>query len=206
MNSMFNLELLDKNKTYAFYQCGQGFVSDKIVKWSINDYDLNKKDKCFPKLESPIPSHVGFLFFSVFHGSWMILESHAKSKGIHSLKFEDWINQGYFKPEKDELFIWEDEFFVREGIELIGTPYGIMNIFRMRLEELFEKIFNKNLSFSMPLWGLVCSGLYAKLVPSILKVFCLKVYEVAPYHIKLYAIYRNKNIISSKELEKENKW
>lgn len=198
---MFNLDLLDKNKTYAFYQCGKGFVSDKIVSWSKHDFELNRKEKCFPTLIEPVPSHVGFLFFSIYHNSWMILESHARSKGVHVMKWDDWIKQGYFKYEKDELFIFDEEFYVREGIEYVGTPYGIMNIFRMEFEKIFEKIFKKNLSFSMPLWGLVCSGLYATLVPSIQKAFMLKVHEVAPYHVKLYAILRSKNIISSKQLE-----
>ncbi len=177
MNKFANL---NKNKSYVFVQSGEGLVSDRIKNWSLNDMKMNDLENIIGE----IPSHAGLLYYSYFYADWMVLESHFKSKGVHEITLTKWLRQ-YCK-HADTIEFFEQAFDLSFARSLIGTHYGTMNIFRMSIERWLEFIFKANLSFSMPFFGLVCSGYVAKVVPEICKFFEIKNYEVAPYHIKYF--------------------
>jgi len=137
---MIQLELLDKNKTYAGYQIGAGIISKLIQKLS---------KKATKLTVNKIATHAFALVCQ--NDEWFVFEAHVKWKGCKKLTYKEWlkvVDENTIFCAERPLYVGALEFYANP---LFNPGYSVAEITGLALEEITsESFWNDN-----P--GMVCS-------------------------------------------------
>lgn len=164
---MIDINSLDKNKTYAGFEIGQGLISGLIQK-------LSKKESILPKHK--IATHVFALVFE--NNIPYVYESHFKWNGCKKMSYQDWI-RGY-KPES--IFVCPIELN-RDSLLYytnFNPGYSVAAISGLALEEITEKHFWNNNP------GVTCSEYIASCTSDYNVCYSnnLPTYRIKPVHFQ----------------------
>lgn len=170
---MIDLQILNVNKTYVGWQIGQGAISKLIQKFSQNEakkYNLKN-----------VATHIFMLIYNKTTQEWEVIESHAKTRGVHKDTFEHWLKDY----DINYIFCAECEFdLTRVQYYLDFNPgYSLTQIAKDAIEEIADK----------DLWndsaGVVCSELFAICEKNFKTCYAFKqpTYQIKP--VMVQAIY-----------------
>jgi hypothetical protein len=175
---MLDVNVLDKNLTYAGYQIGQGAIATAIQRISRNilnaDLPLNN-----------ISSHVFALIYK--DCDWWIYESHLRWGGVKKLLFKDWIKDE--KPENNFVFPIPICVDTLELYAKFNPGYSLGEIG----EIAFSDISKYNVEKDAP--GLICSEYIALAIANHEPCFKFDVApcKTIPLHIQMLDNQFNKN-------------
>jgi len=210
-------KMLDKNKTYGYYTCtdaGKHNIFQKFVSKRIQSHSRHVLEEEYKKLNqnskykynicnSDVAVHAGFCRYEYDEkekrSDWWFYESHYDTKGVKRKDCVEFIHCNGVDMHDTHVYFFEDEFDFEFANELVGTPYGTIDLFRMALDDYANAIFGIPINRKWvlkPDSGLWCSEYYAlcQVDKSILKYFELEQYKIKVSHIQAWTVAVKKDI------------